>query len=159
MADKLSSPIVLRAASLTLTGSLAVVVGTVSTDNANATSGAVSLGAISGIVLRASYARNGSSTTGRPRFRVDISIDPPSTAPAAVSNWQPLYLLDGSSFSSGVIEMYPEVQSLNPTASGTSVFGTHTIDVSVAHWIRVSVYDVDGSNPGTITGLSLGGFL
>lgn len=150
-------PITLRAASLTLTGSLANVVGTVSTDNANASSGAVKLGLTTSAFVRMTYTRDGSSTTGRPIVAIDVSMDAPGTAAASVSNWQPVMLMDGASFSSGAIELYAEQQRLNPTASGASTFGTHLVNVEGANWMRVRLADVDGSNPGAVTNVAFGG--
>lgn len=159
MADKLSSPIVLRAASLTLTSTLTTVVGTVSTDNANATSGAVALGKLGTVALRMTYTRAGGSATGRPSIKVWGSGDAPSTAAASVSNWQPVYLIDASSFSSGTVQTYGETQQPNPSATGASVFGTHVIDVSPFPWLMVQLADVDGVAPGAVTNLALLGAL
>lgn len=150
-------PITLRAASLTLTGSLATVVGTVSSDCANATSGAAKLGFTTAAFVRVSYTRHGSSTTGRPIIAVDVSMDDPSTAAASVANWQSVMLMDGTSFSSGAVELYAEQQRLNPTASGTTIFGTHLVNTEGAHWMRVRLADVDGSNPGAVTSVAFGG--
>ena len=156
MANKMTSPGIVRAASLTLTGTAATVVGTVSTDNANATSGAIKLGDLALVMLRCTYTRAGGSATGRPVFRLDVSMDAPSTAAASVSNWQPVYTLDLSA-GSGVGELYVELQRGNPTASGATVFGTHPVNVSCAHWLRVQMYDVDNANPGAVTNLTFGG--
>lgn len=158
MANKMTSPGIIRAASLTLTGTAATVVGTVSSDNANATSGAIQLGDLALVMLRCTYARAGGSATGRPVFRLDVSMDTPSTAAASVSNWQPVYTLDLSA-GSGVGELYAELQRANPTASGSTVFGTHPVNVSCAHWLRVQMYDVDNANPGAVTNLAFGGSL
>lgn len=151
------SPITLRAASLTLTGSLATVLGTVSTDNANATSGAASIGSLASLRLVCTYARHASSTTGRPIFEVDISMDAPSTAAASVSNWMPVTLLDSSTFSAGRIDAYAMQVSLAPSTTGSTTRGTPPIDVTGANWIRVRVYDVDNINPGAISALAFGG--
>lgn len=150
-------PITLRAASLTLTGSLATVVGTVSSDCANATSGAAKLGFTTAAFVRVSYTRDGGSTTGRPIIAVDVSMDDPSTAAASVANWQSVMLMDGTSFSSGAVELYAEQQRLNPTASGTTIFGTHLVNTEGAHWMRVRIADVDGANPGAVTSVTFGG--
>lgn len=158
MAYKLTQgPAVIRAASLTLTGTLANVVGTVSADNANATSGAVAIGALATLVLRVPYTRHGSSTTGRPIVRVYGSLDAEGTAAASVSNWQGVMLLDGSSFSSGAVELYPEQMKLNPSATGATVFSSHFINVSPFNWILVQLADVDGVNPGAVANLAYGG--
>lgn len=157
MSIKLSSPITIRAASLTLTGSLATVVGTASTDAADATSGAVRLGGLATMRLVCSYARNAGSTTGRPRFQVDLSMDAPTTAPASVANFFPVTLLDSGSFSAGAIDAYGMQVGLAPTASGTTTHGTPPVDVRGAHWARVRVLDVDGVTPGAITALAFGG--
>lgn len=154
---KMSSPVVLRAASLTLSGTLQTIVGTVSTDNANASTGAAALGDAALAVVRMTYARHASSTTGRPIVRVDTSMDAPSTAAGSVSNWHPVMVIDGSSFSSGAVELYAEEQKLNPTASGSTTFATHPVAVSCAHWMRVRIYDVDTSNPGAVTNVAFGG--
>lgn len=151
------NPITLRAASLTLTGSLATVVGTVSTDNANSTSGAASIGSLASLRLVCTYARHASSTTGRPIFEVDISMDASSTAAASVSNWMPVTLLDSSTFSAGRIDAYAMQVSLAPSATGSTTRGTPPIDVTGANWIRVRVYDVDNINPGAISALAFGG--
>lgn len=156
MANKMTSPGIVRAASLTLTGTAATVVGTVSTDNANATSGAIKLGDLAIVMLRCTYTRAGGSATGRPIFRLDVSMDAPTTAAASVSNWQPVYLADVSA-GSGAAELYAELQRPNPTASGATVFGTHPVNVSCAHWLRVQIYDVDGATPGAVTNLTFGG--
>lgn len=152
-----ASPIGLRAASLTLTGTLAVVVGTTSADNANATSGAIALGSLVTARLLMTYARHASSTTGRPRVRVDVSMDLPDTAPASVANWTPVQILDGASLSSGSIDSWPQVLQLEPSATGTTQFGTPPLDVSGAFWCRVLLADVDTGNPGAVTLLTLGG--
>ena len=151
------APITLRAASLTLTGSLATVVGTVSADNANATSGAASIGSLASLRLVCTYARHASSTTGRPIFEVNLSMDPPSTAAASVSNWMPAMLLDSSTFSAGRIDAYAMQVSLAPSVTGSTTRGTPPIDVTGAYWIRVRAFDVDGANPGAISALAFGG--
>jgi len=151
------NPITLRAASLTLTGSLATVVGTVSTDNANSTSGAASIGSLASLRLVCTYARHASSTTGRPIFEVDLSMDAPTTAAASVSNWMPVTLLDSSTFSAGRIDAYAMQVSLAPSTTGSTTRGTPPIDVTGANWIRVRVYDVDNINPGAISALAFGG--
>lgn len=158
MAYKLTQgPAVIRAASLTLTGTLANVVGTVSADNANSTSGAVAIGALATLVLRVPYTRDGGSSTGRPIVRVYGSLDAEGTAAASVSNWQGVMLLDGASFSSGAVEVYPEQQKLNPSATGATVFSSHFINVSPFNWILVQLADVDGVNPGAVANLAYGG--
>jgi len=155
--SKILSPITLRAASLTLPASLATVVGTVSTDAANGTSGAVLIGSLSALRLVCSYARHGSSTTGRPIFAVDVSMDAPSTSPASVTNWCPIALLDTSTFTSGRIDGYAMAYSLAPRGSGTTIHGTPPLDVRGANWIRVRMADVDVTNRGAITNLAMGG--
>ena len=106
-------PITLRAASLTLTGSLVAVVGTVSTDCASATSGAAKLGFTTAAFVRVSYTRHASSTTGRPILAIDVSMDDPSTAAASVANWQTVQLMDGASFASGAAETVPYLMVTN----------------------------------------------
>lgn len=154
-----ATPITVRAASLTLTGSLAVVVGTVSSDAANATSGAVACGAagLSAIRLVCTYARHSSSTTGRPRFAVDVSMDARDTAPASVSRWFPVTLIDASTFSSGAVDAFTMQVGLAPSAEGSTTQGTPPVDVRAANWFRVRALDVDAANPGAITSLAFGG--
>lgn len=147
----------LRAASYSLTASLATVVGTVSTDNANATSGAIALGSLTAVRLACQYARNAGSVTGAPVFAVDVSLDAPSTAAASVANWVPVYLLDGSSFAAGAISGYPMAFAALPTAAGTTTRGTPPWDVRGAHWMRVRMTDVDTDNRGAVTVLTMGG--
>lgn len=154
-----ATPITVRAASLTLTGSLVVVVGTVSSDAANATTGAVKISAagLSAVRLVGTYARHASSTTGRPRFALDVSMDALDTAAASVANFVPVMLLDSSSFSSGAIDGYTMQVGFAPSASGSTTQGTPPFDVRGANWFRVRVLDVDGVNPGTLTALAFGG--
>ena len=146
-----------RAASLPLTGSLVTVVGTVSADLADATSGAIKLGGLSSLVLQCSYTRNGGSTTGRPIFAVDISMDAPTTAAASVSHWVPVMLLDNASFADGRIDGYVYQFSLAPSAPSTTSQGTPPFNVGAGQWARVRVADVDGTNVGTISSLIFGG--
>jgi hypothetical protein len=150
-------PMTARAASLTLSGSLAAVVGTVSSDVANSTTGAIALGSATSIRAACAYARHASSTTGAPIFALDVSMDAPTTDPAAVAHWVPVQLLDGSSFSAGSIDGYPEAIAAKPSATGTTSRGTPPWDVRGAHWARLRMADVDGTNPGAITGLTVGG--
>ena len=151
------NPIILRAASLTLGASLATVVGTADSDAANATSGAVRIGALTALRLVCSYARHASSTTGRPIFAVDVSMDAPTTAAASVANWVPAQLLDSATFSAGRIDGYAMAVSLAPTATGTTTHGTSPLNVRGAHWIRVRMTDVDTTNRGAVTNLAMGG--
>jgi hypothetical protein len=155
--SKILAPIGLRAASLTLTGSLANLLGTVSTDAADATSGAIRLGSLDLVRLQGSYARHASSTTGRPSIAVDLSMDPATTAPASVGRFFPVYLLDGSSFSAGAIDGLAQAFRPGPSVTGSSIFGTPPIDVRGAHWLRVRLADVDGTNCGAISLLVMGG--
>ena len=154
-----ATPITVRAASLTLTGSLAVVLGTADSDAANATTGAVkiSTAGLSAVRLVATYARHASSTTGRPRFALDVSMDAATTAAASVANFVPVMLLDSSSFSSGAIDGYVMQVGLAPSASGSTTQGTPPFDVRAANWFRVRVIDVDAVNPGAISALAFGG--
>lgn len=147
----------LRAASYSLTASLANIVGTVSSDAANATSGAIAIGSLQFARLSCEYTRHASSTTGAPVFAVDVSMDPPSTAAASVAHWNPVYLLDGASFATGAIDGYPEAFAAKPTATGTTTRGTPLWDVRGAHWMRVRMTDVDTTNRGAVTSLVLGG--
>lgn len=150
------TPITIRAASLALTGSLVVVVGTVSSDAANATSGAIKLGDATFVRLVGSYTRI-ISTTGSTVFAVDVSMDAPTTAAASVANWVPVFLLDASTFSAGAISAYPEAVAHLPSAAGTTTRGTPPWDVRGANWMRVRVADVDGTNPGALASLAFGG--
>lgn len=150
------TPITIRAASLTLTGSLVVVVGTVSSDAANATSGAIALRDAELVRLVGSYTRI-VSTTGSTVFAVDVSMDAPTTAAASVANWVPVFLLDASTFSAGAISAYPEAVAHLPSAAGTTTRGTPPWDVRGANWMRVRVADVDGTNPGALASLAFGG--
>ena len=147
----------LRAASYSLTASLATVVGTAAADAANATSGAIKLGSLQYARLVCQYTRHASSTTGAPVFAVDVSMDAPSTAPAAVANWTPVFILDGSSFTAGAIDGYPEAFAAKPTATGTTTRGTPLWDVRGYHWMRVRMTDVDTTNRGAVTVLTMGG--
>ena len=147
----------LRAASYSLTASLATVVGTAAADAANATSGAIKMGSLQYARLVCQYARHVSSTTGAPVFAVDVSMDSPDTAAASVANWTPVYLLDGSSFTAGAIDGYPEAFAALPTATGTTTRGTPLWDVRGAHWARVQMADVDVTNRGAVTALTMGG--
>lgn len=151
------TPITIRAASLTLTGSLVVVVGNVSSDAANATSGAIALGDATLARLVGSYARHASSTTGSTVFAIDVSMDAPTTPAASVANWVPVLLLDASTFSAGAISAYPEAVAHLPSAAGTTTRGTPPWDVRGANWMRVRVADVDGTNPGALASLAFGG--
>ena len=157
MANKMNSPGIIRAASLTLTGTAATVVGTVSSDNANATSGAIQLGDLALVMLRCTYTRAGGSATGRPIFVVDVSMDPPTTSAASVSNWVPVYLLDNSTFSSGRIDGFAYQFSPAPSVTGATSQGTPPYDTSGAQWARVRMADVDGVAPGAIANLTFGG--
>lgn len=158
MAYKLTQgPAVIRAASLTLTGTLANVLGTADGDNADATSGAVAIGALATLVLRVPYTRDGGSGTGRPIVCVYGSLDAEGTDPAAVANWQGVMLINGASFSAGAVELYPEQMKLNPSAAGATVFSSHFINVSPFNWILVQLADVDGTNPGAVANLAYGG--
>lgn len=147
----------LPAASLTLPASLAAVVGTAGTDAANGTSGAIKLGSLQYARLACQYARHASSTTGAPVFAVDVSMDSTDTAAASVANWVPVFLLDGSSFTAGAIDGYPEAFAAKPSASGTTTRGTPLWDVRGAHWMRVRMADVDTTNRGAVTVLVMGG--
>lgn len=150
-------PMVARASSLTLTGSLATVVGAASSDVANATTGAIALGSATSIRAACTYARDGSSTTGAPIFALDVSMDAPTTDPASVAHWVPVQMLDGSSFAAGAIDSYAEAIAAKPSATGSTSRGTPPWDVRGAHWARLRMADVDGTRPGTITALTVGG--
>jgi len=151
-----------RAASLALTGSLVDVVGTVDTDNANATTGAVALGSMTRVRLQGTYTSAAASSTGRPIIAIDVSMDAPSTSPGSVGRWVPVQLLDNSSFSSGRIDGFAYQFSPKPTiATGAGAvagsFGTPPFDVGGASWMRVRAADFDGVNPGAISALKFGG--
>ena len=150
-------PFTARAASLSLPAALATVVGTAAADAANATSGAIKLGSLQYARLVCQYARHASSITGAPVYAVDESMDSPDTAAASVANWTPVYLLDGSSFIAGAIDGYPEAFAAKPTATGTTTRGTPMWDVRGAHWMRVRMTDVDVTNRGAVTVLTMGG--
>ena len=150
-------PFTARAASLTLTGSLAAVVGSTAGDVADATSGAIKLGSLQYARLVCQYARHASSTTGAPVFAVDGSMDSPDTAAASVASWVPIFLLDGASFTAGAIDGYPEAFAALPTATGTTTRGTPLWDVRGYHWMRVRMTDVDTTNRGAVTVLTMGG--
>lgn len=159
--SKVSSASV-RAASLTLTGSLANVLGTVTSDNANDTTGAVKLGSLVAVRLQGTYTSHASSSTGRPIFAVDVSMDAPDTAAASVSRWVPTYLVDASTFSSGRVDGFAEQFGPAPTqATGAGAVawsvGTPPWDTRGANWMRVRVADVDGVNPGALSLLVFGG--
>lgn len=147
-----------RAASLKLTGSLAVVVGTTSTDNADATSGAIALGSLERLRLQCTYTRADGSATGRPIFAVDVSMDPRTTAAASVSHWVPVYLIDTASFPGTIpVDGYVYEFSPAPSVTGATSQGTPPYDVSGAWWARVRVADIDGAAEGAISALVFGG--
>lgn len=147
-----------RAASLSLTASLAVVVGTVASDNADATSGAIALGSLSSLRLQGTYTRAGGSATGRPIFALDVSMDPPTTAAASVSHWVPVYLIDTSAFPGTVpVPGYVYEFSPAPSTTGATSQGTPPFDVRGAWWARVRVADIDGAAPGALSLLVFGG--
>lgn len=149
-------PTVLRAASLTLAAANAFtdIKGTVSADNANATSGAVRLGACALAVVRFSYTRGASG--GNPIVRIYGSLDSDETAAAAVTNWQPVLIMDSSTLSAGQVSLYPEAQSLLPSVAGAAIFGTHPVNVSVFNWLLVQIAD-SNATPGTVASVVLGG--
>lgn len=155
-----AGPITLRAASLTLAASSAFtdVKGTVSSDQANGTTGAVRLGQMNVATVRMSYTRDGGSSSGAPIVRLYGSLDATATDPASVAHWQPIMIL-GSTFTAGQIDVYPEAQALLPSASGTTTFGTHPVDVSLFNWLLVQIADQDGTNPGAVSDVALGGTL
>ena len=147
----------LRAASQSLAATLTTIVGSAAGDNADSTSGAIALGSLSLARLVCQYTRHASSTTGAPVFAVDVSMDAPDTAAASVANWTPVFILDGSSFTAGAIDGYPEAFAAKPTATGTTTRGTPMWDVRGAHWMRVRMADVDVTNRGAVTVLTMGG--
>ena len=147
-----------RAASLTLTGSLVAVVGTVTTDNADATSGAIALGSLERLRFQCTYTRAGGSATGRPIFALDVSMDSPTTAAASVSHWVPVYLIDTSAFPGTVpVPGYVYEFSPAPSTTGATSQGTPPFDVGGAWWARVRAADIDGAAPGAISALVFGG--
>ena len=144
------SPFITVASSVTLSSTLTAIGG-------DASSHAVKLACMDAACLSIDYTRHASSTTGRPTIAVDLSRDPPDTAIASVTHWQPYYLVDGGSFSAGAVEAYAYLVSLNPTASGTTTFGwPGTVETTGYHWLRVKAKDVDGTNPGVVS-VYLGG--
>ena len=54
------------------------------------------------------------------------------------------------------IDAYAMRVSLAPSTTGSTTRGMPPIDVTGANWIRVRVYDVDGTNPGAISALAFG---
>ena len=157
MSSKLiTGPIVLRAASLTLAAASAFtnIVGTADTDNANATSGAVKLGALSLVVVRFSYTRGAGG--GAPIVRAYGSLDATTTAAASVTNWQPVLIMDASTLSAGQVELYPEAQELLPSVAGAVILGTHPLNVTVFNWLLVQIAD-NNATPGAVTNVVLGG--
>mgnify|MGYP000116633781 CR=1 FL=1 len=86
------------------------------------------------------------------------SLDATATDPASVAHWQPIMIL-GSTFTAGQIDVYPEAQALLPSAIGTTTFGTHPVDVSLFNWLLVQIADQDGTNPGAVSDVALGGTL
>jgi hypothetical protein len=151
MSNKLiTGPIVLRAASLTLAAASAFtnIVGTVDSDNANATSGAVKLGALDLVAVRFSYTRGASG--GAPIVRAYGSLDATTTAADAVTNWQPVLIMDSSTLSAGQVELYPEAQELLPSVAGAVILGTHPLNVTVFNWLLVQIAD-NNATPGAVT--------
>ena len=150
-----------RAASFALPASLAapgaVVLGTAPGDNADATSGAIKLGSMTSVRFQGTYTRNAGSTTGRPIFAVDVSMDPPTTSPASVARWVPVMLLDNSTFSSGRIDGFAYAFSPAPSVTSATSQGTPPFDVSGAQWMRVRMSDVDATDRGAISLLVFGG--
>ncbi|MCH9835434.1 hypothetical protein K0U83_07210 [bacterium] len=157
MSNKLiTGPIVLRAASLTLAAASAFtnVVGTADGDNANATSGAVKLGALDLVTVRFSYTRGAGG--GAPIVRAYGSLDAITTAAASVSNWQPVLIMDSPTLSAGQVSLYPEAQELLPSVAGAAIFGTHPLNVTVFNWLLVQIAD-NNATPGAVTSIVLGG--
>jgi hypothetical protein len=157
MSSKLiTGPIVLRAASLTLAAASAFtnVVGTADGDNANATSGAVKLGALDLVTVRFSYTRGAGG--GAPIVRAYGSLDAITTAAASVSNWQPVLIMDSSTLSAGQVSLYPEAQEILPSVAGAAIFGTHPLNVTVFNWLLVQIAD-NNATPGAVTSIVLGG--
>ncbi len=97
------------------------------------------------VALWLTYTQHASSTTGRPRIRVDVS-------PVASGDvWFPLPIFDTSSFSAGSVDLLPLVAQPGPAAAGTSRFIWP--DIALRHGVRFRfmVADVDAANPGTLT--------
>ena len=155
MASK-SPAATIRASSLTITGTLTPLVGANASDNADTTTGAVKLGAAGRVRVQLTYTRDGASSTGRPKVRVMISHDAPSTAPASVGRWVPAMLAADAASSAGVLDLAPEVMLLGPTAAGASLFVTPPVDVETAHWMRVDLGDADGTHPGAVSAVVYG---
>jgi hypothetical protein len=147
----------IRAAALALTGTPAVVVGTVVGDAANAITGAFPLAQLSMVRAWGTYTRGGGSAAGAPRFGLELSCDPPTTAPGNVAHWQAVPMLDGSSFAAGAINAYPYGPAAEPSAAGSATRGSPPFDVRAAQWARLLVSDVDGAAPGQIAALRFAG--
>ena len=156
MPNKLiTGPIVLRAASLTLAAANAFTdIKGAAGEGANNTSGAIKLGSLSLVVVRFSYTRGAAG--GAPIVRAYGSLDATTTAADAVTNWQPVLIMDASTLSAGQVELYPEAQELLPSVAGAVILGTHPLNVSVFNWLLVQVAD-NNATPGAVTNVVLGG--
>ena len=115
---------------------------------------AFSVASFSSAAVDIAYTVGGGSATGSPVIAIDLSRSSSAVDPAAITDWVPLYILDGSTFVAGLIPGYTErFAPVSPTGAGTS-FATRwpdTIDVSCHFWLRVRALDVDAALPGTVT--------
>ena len=142
MSDKLTSPIQIAAAGTALTSSAAPI-------------GSVTfLGKLRNGFVHVDYTRHALSTSGRPRIWIAVSRDAPpalgvamATAAAAVTHWTGLDIGDGSSFSTGAVEMYYEALEF-PTSSAATWVWT-SIDLEGYWWMQVWIMDMDSAHPGT----------
>lgn len=150
-----SPTIRVRLASLTLTSTFAPVLGTNASDQADTTTGAVKLGAATSARAALTYTRDGASSSGLVKVRAMVSMDAPTTAPAAVANWTPAAMRADGASTAGVLSLVPEVHALGPSASGAAVVTTPVVDVSTAHWLRFELCDADATHPGAISAMSL----
>lgn len=146
-----------RAAPLLLTGTLSPLLGTAPTDAADDTSGAIPLAQLSMVRVWGLYTRDGGSSTGTVRYALELSADPDTTAPASVSNWQPVTMLDGATYAAGAIDAWPYAPAAQPTDAGPVTRASPPLDTRAAQWARVLVADVDGTNPGQLEAVQIAG--
>ena len=154
------SPVPINATALALSSSPAVVPAQIAAggDGGSPGTGAVPLAGMAWAAVSVDYTRAGLSSTGRPILQVQVSRDPPTVGPANVKHWQSVAVLDGSSFSSGMVDSYGEAVRCNPSAAGLSTFGwPSSIDVRGFGWLRLLAGDADGTNPGTLLAFLSGG--
>ena len=101
-----------------------------------------------------SYLRGASG--GNPIVRAYGSLDATTTAADAVSNWQPVLIMDSSTLALGQVDLYPEAQSLLPSAAIATIYGTHPLNVTVFNWLLVQIAD-SNATPGAVSAVALGG--